>query len=310
MNRLFLGTVAALALGVAGGAQASNTIQFDINGSAPGGVISVDTFDWTPDNALIVNGATPGTTQVQVVAQGSLGVFTLSGVPNVNTLPISGTEFTFQIDMQETVAGIGTNTVQLTPVSGTISIYYDAVADANQLAGTGYNDGQLILTASIVPGAGSTGTFTDFNALGPVPTTPLDNHNANNYPNVVSDSGNGSTKLDFHVTFADPNFFLSNITTLLIGMQDTSNNTTPFIQADPAAQVVGIAPVFTVNPAGGFVNGQPLLCGQLAQTRCDFLVQTDASTTFNTAAVPEPGTLALLSLGLLGAGVLGRRKMH
>jgi hypothetical protein len=310
MKRLLLGSLVSVALGTAGAAYASNTIQFDINGTAPGGVISVDTFDWTPDNSLVVNGAKPGTTTVTVLAQGALGVFTLSGAPPTNTLPQAGTEFTFQLTMTETVTGIGTGTVGLTPTAGTIQIWYDPSADSNQLAGTGYNDGTLILTGSVVPGAGSTGTFTDNNVVSGLPANqPLDNHNTNNYPGVLSDSGSGSTKLDFHVTFANPDFFLSDITSLLIGLQDSSNSTTPFFQADPAALVVGVAPVFT-NVGGVLVNGAPGTCAQTAQARCDFLIQTDAASVFNSTAVPEPGTLALLSLGLLGAGFVGSRKFR
>jgi|SwirhisoilCB3_FD_contig_31_8468528_length_976_multi_7_in_0_out_0_1 hypothetical protein len=314
MKRLFLGTVVALALGVAGGANATSTILFDLNGSAPGGELAVDTFDWAPDNALVENGAKPGTTTVTVRAQASLNSFVTAGVPSVKTPAPAGTEFTFELVMTETVTGIGTSTVALTPTSGTINIYFDPTADANQLAGTGYSGGDsvLILTGAIVPGPGSNGTFTDLTVLAPgtFPAQSLDQFAGlgNNYPNVMSDQGSGNTNLDFHVTFADPNFFKSDITTILIGLQDSSNNTTPFRLADAAALVVGVAPQFT-NTGSGLVNGAPGSCAP-TQTRCDFLIQTDAASAFNPTAVPEPGTLALLSLGLLGAGVLGRRKMH
>ena len=315
MRKLWLmSSMAAMALMSATGVQAASSIQFDTNGSAPGGVITVDTFDWAPDNALIVNGATPGTTTVQVVAQASLSTFITATTPQTFTSPAPGTEYTFQLTMTETVTGIGTSSVALTPTSGTLNIYYDPTADANQLAGTGYGgggDAVLILTGSIVPGPSSNGTFTDLTLLSPAsfPLSPLDQFTGagTNYPNVLSDTGSGNTNLAFHVTFADPTFFLSDITTLVIGLQDSSNNTTPFKQADPAAQVVGITPVFT-STAGGLVNGQPNQCAQ--GVRCDFLIQTDASSSFNPTSVPEPGTLALLSLGLLGAGFTWRRKMH
>ena len=115
--------------------------------------------------------------------------------------------------------------------------------------------------------------------------------------------------LDFHVTFANPDFFKSDITSIMIGLEDSSNNTTPFKQANPAGSVNGVTPVFTDTnggAAGGLVNGAPADCARVGQTRCDFLIQTDPASTFNT--VPEPGTIVLLSFGLIGLGFASRRK--
>lgn len=316
----FKSSLVAVALASAASAQAANPILFDLDGTGGGAnVISVDTFDWAPDNGLVINGANPSATNpLRVVSQGALATFITAGAPPVFTSPLAGTAFTFELDMLENATGIGTATVGLTPISGVLRMYYNpttASGGPNQLAGTGYGaggDSVLILTGTVVFGPASNGTFTDLTVAlpGSFPVTPLDQFAGlgNNYPNVMSDQGSGNTNLAFNVAVNgyDSNFFLTPIYSLTIDLQDSSNNTTPFKQADAAALVVGVAPVFT-STAGGLVNGAPLDCAANLQTRCDFLIQTDGSTTFN-AAVPEPGSLALLGFGLFGAAVASRRK--
>jgi hypothetical protein len=118
------------------------------------------------------------------------------------------------------------------------------------------------------------------------------------------------------VSFADPNFFKSNITSLLIDLQDTSNAAIPFITANPSDQVVGFTPEYALNGAGQRQNGFTSAAGicpngsqtetGTAGTRCDIHLQTDASTSFN--PVPEPGSLALLGGALAAISLIRGRK--
>jgi len=302
MKKLLLSAAVAAALGGSVAANAASTIQFDMNGAAPGGVISVNTFDWLPDNALAVNsinnaGLIQGT-PFNVFAQAKLGSFVTPG--NIAVLPSVG-EFTFRASFSEVASGGTTSAGLVALPGGTLQIFFDPTGNSNQLAGTGYNDGTMILQGSIVSG---TGAFVDFTRLNPAlfPVSALDQSpNGNQHVGVSTDQGNGSNTLQINVSFADPNFFKTNITSLTIDAQDTGNLAVPFAQADPAFLVDGNAPKYG-NIGGSLINGQ---CGA-TQGTCDFQFQTDNATSFNTT--PEPASVALVALGLLGLGGLAKKR--
>ena len=320
MKRLQKGLLAGavtLALGALSPAYGASSIVFDQLGTAGAAGQLINTFDWAPDNALAIGALSTapvgGVSTFEVVAQGKLGNFIAPGNTQIG---VQSGEFTFQVRFFENATGIGGAAAAFTlgPGASTFTIYRDDVADSNQITGTGYGDGTAILTGTLVSLQGlfnnNTFTFPDL-----FPITLLDQLNADNQNGTQTIQGSGSTTIQINVNFADPNYFISNVTSLTVDMQDTSNNVVPFLQADPSDQIFGVTPFYTLNNAGQRVNGDgSVQCANGGQdengnnsARCDIHLQTDASSSFN-PTVPEPGTLALLGLAL-GAFSLGRRRM-
>lgn len=317
-KKSLLSLAAVAALSVA--ASSAHAVVFDFDGVGGSAVTrDVISLDWLPDNALSIGAlSTPpnqdGTRVLQTVAQGTLGIFGTTVGNRSALFEDRGVEYTFQTSFFETATGIGTNAASfvLAPGANYFRVYADFAGNSNQVTGTGYGDGTLILEGFI---DSLTGTFTDATRQSGAPIIGLDQFsngtNGDVDGGVTTHVGNGSNTVNVDITFLDPNFFLGNVASLVVNLNygDTTNLASPFITAQPSDLVVGITPSYS-NVDGAAVNGANCTVGGIteagARTRnCDFHFQSDASGSFRVA---EPGSLALIGLALGAAGIATRRK--
>ena len=332
--------VSSLLLFSSGVGAQTQTITFDPNGSGGGtDTIVAGGFDYLPssalgDNALVAIGnflsGLGGDTTFNLYSTGVLGSFTDELGADVGDVP-TGTEFTYTLGFTQevTAAFAGGAIATFGFVDGPVNffeLYYDTTPDANPLSGSGYNDGELILSGFVTSGSGN--FVNDFSGT----VEDLDQSaNGNDYPNVDTTTGTGGSRLDVEVNigFLDPDFFLDDFESLALDF--TTQNILPFRQSNPTecypdeaggAQQCGTqfdaagsgssgdgnindgfggAEANIGDLAGGFINGV---------TGTDVLFQADANQSFQAtlAQISEPGSIALLGVGLLGLLGAGRNR--
>jgi len=269
---------------------------------------------------------------IQFTPTGSGTSYTIGGIDPgpgsalaVSSLPLT-TGATFQLDYQATVpALIGTNgldftppglasTYQLTVVgsftevvtslggSGTVAtlavaptqsansffeLYYNPTVVANNLAGTGFNVGTLVMSGTPATNSPNVGVYSITTSGGSPVIVPFDQF-SNNYVGISTVEGNGASMLSVNINYINPAFVGTPISQIMFN----SSIVTPFNEVSPSALFVGApgtAPP-TVVPNIGTINGV---------NGTDFQFQADSNFSFQTT-IPEPASVILASLGLLG----------
>ena len=352
MRKTLLSALVAGAFAFGASAQAG-PLTFDLDGNGPANVITALSLDWSPTSFLALNGVRAirnfdaglgGPVDFDVLTHAKLtGYVDAFGVSR--SLPGSFTgEITVVSRFTEMVTGTTANGASfMTTGAGWVEMYYSATANSNNLRGSNFNDGRVIMRAENVADA-----FGNFTVTSATPTaldgSGTDDYKVNGSPAAAgqkSVSGFGSqgeivfndilgvdtnflktAKLDFSILFEN----------ISIGLPyksvDPSDCFNPLQVARTAAQIDGgvtnnalltqcnsvnhIDDTYAVNKAahgndGGYVPVVGPTNGLFAPGVNDFVAQTDYNSAV-TGTVPEPGMLALLGLAFAGLGLTTARR--
>jgi hypothetical protein len=296
--------LAALALGVLAQPVLSAPITFDPDGAAPANPPqTINGLDWAVGNSLAkgINPLNVGATFQQYYQATLAGVINPQGLTVAptglnSTFEITAVMSATQVVTSVSVAGGSTTiTYQLAPVQASNSffeIWYDATPDANNLAGTGFNDGTRVYLGGPNPAKTSLGNYTGSSAI-----ELFDQFGADNYAGKQSVVGSGGLTDDNSVAARDASFFITDIASMAFN----TSKVTPFKEVDPsllfAGALGGAAPTIVPNIGNpvGFSSDAP-----------DVQFQSDANVSFT--AVPEPSGMLLAAGGALTAITTRRRR--
>jgi len=168
---------------------------------------------------------------------------------------------------------------------------YAGAVDADNLAGTGFDSGQMILDAKPILSADGSATFTTRidRTTGVAMTTQFDKFGADNFSALQTVIRTGSLVVTSQIDYLNEDYFRSVLPTKWITFNTTL--TSPYNTTNPSKQFLGY------DPSLGSVNGR---------TGPDYVVQADG----NLFAVPEPSSMILTGIGVVGLLCSWRRRVE
>ena len=296
--------LAATAAGILGSSQSASAQTFNFSPTGTGTGVSTTGLVFAPSSALVLN--EDGTSAIPLVNGASFTLLyqtNLTGLvdpttSNIITAPLGGGQVTEVAILHETATVVGnTATFSLTPgATQDIKIYQNNVMTLNAAAGTGYTTGTVI--ANLLPNDTTpTSSFANYGA-----TTTFNQNGAGFQAGsgTLAVTGNGGFTFNTAVMTLNPAYFNPPTgTPALTGSSITGSLQPYFTSNAPASLFTDPLTSATFVPNIGAVNGA---------TGPNFEIAVSGfQEHFSSTAVPEPASVTLMGLGVIGALVVVRR---
>ncbi|MCU0872374.1 MAG: hypothetical protein MUE50_08510 [Pirellulaceae bacterium] len=290
-SRMIRTAALALGLGFMGMAYAAIPVQIDPDGPGPMDAQATGSIDWQVGNMLVPDGIAKLQVgdRVRALLQARLNLLLdANNVPlpfpadkewtYVASVPLKVTSMSVDANGKRTIQWeFDGNAAPSSPdYSNFMEIWADDNRNSNDLQGTGFNDGKLILMGLVT----NVGQFVTISQ----PQVLFDQFLGDSYSGQQTLTINGSQSIVVNVVYPDadyfPDFDLTKVESIISWFN--SSNITPFKQANPSARFVGDASGTAPNvlPSIGTVNGS---------SGPDVQAQADPNQSFEYATEVIPG---------------------